>query len=128
MRDEIIFSQEQLDKKLLYWQKKLRLQDWIIEAKISRSKEMIEGVTASVNWTLNKKMASVQILDHIDYPDDVMGTRDMENDLVHELLHLHFAPINDHFSNDDETYHMFEEQAIESITSGLINTERNEAL
>ncbi|WP_433956986.1 hypothetical protein [Cytobacillus horneckiae] len=116
----VILTEEQLREKLKYWVKILRLQDWIIEVKIARGKDMLENASACVNWTLSKKMASIKVLDPIDYPDDVMGERDMENDLVHELLHLHLAPINDYFNNNNDFYNTFEEQAIESITSGLI--------
>lgn len=122
--DEVVFNQEQLEERLLYWQEKLRLQDWIIEVNIKRLRDMGIEALANVNWSLNKKMATISILDPIDYPPDCMGTRDMENDLVHELLHLHFAPINDHFNDENNIYSTFEEQAIESITSGLISVER----
>lgn len=121
---EVILNEEELQERLKYWQEKLRLQDWIVEVQISRGKDMMEDTCACVDYTLSKKMASVKILDPIDYPDDVMGERDMENDLVHELLHLHFAPINEHFNDDNEIYSTFEEQAVESIASGLISAER----
>lgn len=121
---EIILDKEQLEERLSHWQSKLRLQDWIIEVSIARGRDMMENTSACVNWTLSKKMASIKLVDPIDYPDDVMGVRDMENDLVHELLHLHFAPINDHFNNNNDVYNTFEEQAIESISFGLIKSER----
>lgn len=121
---EVVLTDEQLQERLKYWKEKLRLQDWIIEVKLSRGRDMMEGTNACVNWVLYKKMALIKILDPIDYPGELMGERDMENDLVHELLHLHFAPINDHFGENGEVYNTFEEQAIESITSGLISAER----
>ncbi|MEK3887459.1 hypothetical protein [Bacillus sp. FSL K6-3431] len=121
---EILLTQEQLQEKLVYWQEKLRLQDWILTARIARAREMNAEYVAQVNWNLSKKMATIYILDPIDYPDDCMGDRDMENDLVHELLHLHLAPISEHFSENKAVYNTFEEQAIESIAFGLIQAER----
>lgn len=118
----VILTEDQLQEKLNYWQKRLRLQDWIIEVSISRGRDMLENSLACVNWELRKKMASIKILDQLDYPPDIMGVRNMENDLVHELLHLHFAPINDHFG-EEGFYTTFEEQAIESIASGLTYNE-----
>lgn len=120
----ITLSNEQLQERLAYWQEKLRLQDWIIEVKIKRGMDMMSETSACVNWTLSKKMATISILDPIDYPPNCMGERDMENDLVHELLHLHFAPISDHFGENRSVYSTFEEQAIESIAFGLVETER----
>lgn len=121
---EVLLTQEELENKLEYWKEKLRLQDWDIEVSIRRKNDMQFDALAIVSWTLSKKMATIRVLDQIDYDPSCMGVRDMENDLIHELLHLHFAPINDHFSNDNDVYSTFEEQAIESITSGLISSER----
>ncbi|MUK89144.1 hypothetical protein GMD78_12245 [Ornithinibacillus sp. L9] len=120
---ETILSEEQLQEMLKYWQEKLRLQDWIIEVKVRRERDMMQDSLACVNWTLSKKMATISILDQVDYDPSFIWVRDMENDLVHELLHLQLAPISDHFK-DNEFYSTFEEQAIESIASGLIALER----
>ncbi|WP_157800947.1 hypothetical protein [Bacillus solitudinis] len=120
---EVILSQEELEERLAYWQEKLRLRDWIITIRIVREKEMDPNRAAEISWTLSKKMASVRILDPIDYPDGLMAMQDMENSLVHELLHLHFAPIHED-AHDREHYEVFEEQAIESITHGLIAVAR----
>lgn len=120
----MVLSQEELEQKLSYWQKRLRLQDWLIEVRIARVREMDQDCAAQVNWVLPKKMATIYVLDQIDYPPDITGERDMENDLVHELLHLHLAPIHDHYGKDCSMYSMFEEQAIESIAFGLVDSER----
>lgn len=120
----IILSQDQLNESLIYWQDKLRLNDWIIELKLKRARDMREDCAGSVNWVLSKKMAIIHILEAIDYPDDVMGVQDMENTLVHELLHLHFASINDVFGNNSDIYEIFEEQAINSIADGLLKIYR----
>lgn len=117
---EVIFTQDQLQEKLLEWQKRLRLQDWIIKVKLVRERDMnLDGVQGEVFWVIEKKMATIRILDPIDYPPNEMEPQDMENILVHELLHLHFAPLRyDDFSE------IAEEQAIESITSGIIASYR----
>jgi hypothetical protein len=120
--EEVILTEEQLQERLQEWQKRLRLQDWIITAKIKRARELMDETQATVSWQLAKKMAMISIMDPIDYPPDSMEPQDMENSLVHELLHLHFAPLNQ--NDDDERYHIGEEQAIESIASGLINAAR----
>lgn len=120
----IVLSENELKEKLKYWKEKLRLQDWIIDIKVVRSYEMEMEALASVNWVLSKKMATIAIMDQIDYDPSFMGIRDMENDLVHELLHLHFAAINDHYGKSEDVYNTFEEQAIESIVFGLVEVSR----
>jgi hypothetical protein len=118
--EEIILTQEQLEKKLEEWQKRLRLQDWIIKVRIARASELPEGSMACVRATLAKKTAGILILDPIDYEPDLMLPQDMENSLVHELLHLHLEPIH----MEDDTKLIAVEQAIESITSGLLAAHR----
>ena len=117
---EVIFSQEELQEKLKTWQKRLRLQDWIIKVHIVRGRDMkLEECQAEVSWTIAKKTATVRIIDPLDYPSDVTDPQDMENSLIHELLHLHLAPITG--GDVDGVFHIAEEQAIESITSGIIS-------
>lgn len=121
--DEIIFSQEQLEEKLLYWQENLRLRDWIIKVTIKRQREMSQSNRlGEVEFNIYTKTAMISVLDPIDYDD--WGKQDMENTLVHELLHLHFSEINYHFGGQEDVYSVLEEQAIESIAHGLIKTER----
>ncbi|MBD8007456.1 hypothetical protein [Bacillus norwichensis] len=118
---EIIFTQAQLEQKLKEWQQRLRLQDWIIKVGIVREKQFcVADRAAEVVWTLEKKMASIRILDPLDYPEDCMEPQDMESSLVHELLHLHLAPLRYHFGDKSEIYDTFEEQAIESIAYSLV--------
>jgi hypothetical protein len=121
----VILTQEELEQKLQEWQKRLRLQDWNIDVKIKRARDILDGCQAEVNWVLTKKMAIISIMDPFDYPSDSMEPQDMEDSLVHELLHLHLAPISN-YGNDDN-YQIFEEQAIESIASGLIAAYRENA-
>lgn len=122
--EEVIFTDEQLQEKLKEWQKRLRLQDWIITAKIKRGRDLSNDSQANVHYVLPKKMATISIMDPIDYPPDSMVPQDMEDSLVHELLHLHFAPISD--DDDDDKYYTAMEQMIESIASGLISAIRKQ--
>lgn len=116
---EVIFTQEELQEKLEIWQKRLRLQDWIIQVRIVREREMkLEGCQAEVSWTLENKTATIRMLDPLDYPPDSNIQQDMEDSLIHELLHLHLAPITG--QDVDGVFRIAEEQAIESITSGII--------
>lgn len=123
MMREVVYAEEQLIERLKYWQKKLNLSDWRIKINICRARDMREDCAGSINWTLSNKMASISILDPIDYPTDVMEVQDMENTLVHELLHIHLAPLNDDYSQN-EHYTLFEEWAICSIVGALIELER----
>ena len=117
---EVIYSDEQLKEKLSYWKKRLRLNDWIIKAMIVRQRDFSSPERlGEISYNIHNKTALIKILDPVDYDD--WEKQNMERILVHELLHLHFANIHYHFGKESEFYEVFEEQAIESITHGLIN-------
>lgn len=121
-----ILNEKQLAKRLKYWQKKLGLSDWEIDASICRANHMGAERAGEINWTLQNKQASIRLLDPTDYPDLGVFEQDMEGTLVHELLHLHHAPINDYYSKDCEQYTLYEEWAINAVADALIKLERKE--
>jgi hypothetical protein len=119
----VILTEDELRAKCVEWQRILRLQDWIISVGIFRKRDMKgENRCGEVEWTLEKRMASIRILDPVDYPDGLMEEQDMELTLVHELLHLHLVAVTpDH---EDELRHCALEQAIDAISRGLVALKR----
>ena len=123
--EAFILTEEQLQQRLLYWQERLNLRDWKLKVKIDRGSDIGGDYQGGINWSLNSKSASIRILDPIDYPKHSMEEQDMENTLVHELLHIHFALISEKCNPQPmEIYNLFEEQAIESLAEALIELER----
>ncbi len=118
---EVILTQEQLEERLAYWQEKLRLRDWIITASIKRMSQFSQPDRAGeVFSSYDGKEAAIKLLDPEDHSyGDGFAPYDMEHVLVHELLHLHTGAIK-----AEDEYSLAEEQAIESIVSGLIALER----
>jgi len=109
-------NQQELNKALEYWKRVLRLQDWDIKAEICRQKDIdIDDAQGQCNWVLEKKQAYIRILDPIDYPS-TRFEQNHEETLVHELLHLHFAP----FDAESELEHILQHQAIVAISRALV--------
>lgn len=119
---------EELAQMLGFWMDILKLKEWDVKVKICRARDMQEGTAGTINWEVNHKDAFIRLLDPIDYPEDSMRDQDMEETLVHELLHLHFSTISENFGGgkNNEFYSLFEEQAICSIAAGLIKLHRSE--
>lgn len=117
---EVILNEEELKELCLEWQKILRLQDWTIVVHIERQRDLPDGAQANIRYTLATKKALIRIVDAIDYPPDSMLPQDMEHSLVHELAHLHLGPC----TAEDGT--IAEDQAVESITDGLIYLKRKD--
>lgn len=121
--DDEVFVQE-LRKQLVFWQKVLYLQDWTIDIRIVRQWEMGDQLTlAQCEWFIQRKDAIIRVL----APSDLPGVShrflndeecDYDISVVHELLHLHFAPFH---KAEDEVAH---EQAINSISRGIVKAWR----
>lgn len=113
-------TNEELQTACAEWQKRLRLQDWIVKCKIVRQKEMInETAAAEVKHYIMKKQAIIRMRDPIDFPEEVIMEQDMEWDLIHELLHLYLAPL--HTDETDEAV----EQIVECLASSFITLHRD---
>jgi hypothetical protein len=117
-------KQDELNELLAMWQYLLRLQDWDIKAKFARVSTFDVGQSeGEVNWVLSKRQAIVKILDPVDYPEDAGWPQDAEQTLVHELLHLHFAPFDAESGSPELTA---QEQAIEAISKALVGIKRGD--
>jgi hypothetical protein len=116
-----IFTEEELIDLCRWWQEKLYLEFWEVALRISRDKDMKKSGQAEVDCVLPKAMATIRILDPIDYPHSPFK-QDMEKSLVHELLHLHFTPFDD-FA-DDSLEHFMLERAVDQIAKTLVNLKR----
>ena len=98
------------------WQQLLKLQDWDVSVTIeSLDNEDIEG---DVTWVLEKKFADIRLTS--EHPD-AMRPYDMEQTLVHDLLHLHFAPFD---AKSKTVKAIAQEQTINAIASALVNLKR----
>ncbi|MDD9147833.1 hypothetical protein OYT88_04620 [Sporolactobacillus sp. CQH2019] len=117
---EVILTDKQLQERLKYWQERLRLRDWDIEAEIVPLSAMDDQTHGGENtYLLQSKASRISILNHGDYQNmNCIIPHDMEETLVHELLHLHFAPF------DSEKNYMPIEQAIESLAKAFVETDR----
>jgi hypothetical protein len=122
---EVLLDDEQLEERLRYWQKRLRLQDWRIEAVIVRGRE-IEYNDALADYTIPIRQAYIKVADATDWAPMLPQPLDMEWNLVHELLHVVWAlptsSIDRGTEERLERWHM--EQSIEATTHALISLER----
>jgi len=114
-------TQEQLQALCQEWQAILRLQDWDVRCKIVRKRELEGERAGECRWQLDTKQALIRILDPIDWPTDCEWPQDIEQTLVHELLHLHMAPFQPEHGTLE---HVTMEQAIKSIATGLVRLRR----
>jgi hypothetical protein len=113
-----------LKRLMRWWQKKLRLCDWVVTVRFAKQEEFEDGDgQGQNNWNLHARSSEILILhpdeyNPADYPNSI--PQDIEDCLVHELLHLHLATWNT--KNRAEGVHL--EQAVEAVTGCMIALRR----
>lgn len=119
--EAVIYTQEQLIEKCAEWQKVLRLQDWTVDLQLKRERDFTnKDCNAEIGLNEQKKIAFIKVIDPVDYQPGQIRFQDMEEDLVHELLHIHFWPL----TRGEEGENLAEEQAINIIAKALIHISR----
>lgn len=105
---------------LAKWQAILRLQDWNVKISYARPYQMGANREGECEFITKKKNGIIRVLDPNDYPGDIEWPQHIEQTVVHELLHFHFALI-DKFDGTD--YSLFE-QMIDSLSGTLVKLDR----
>ena len=119
----VLRNDSDLQLLLKKWQHILKLDAWRIKARICRISEMNDANAQGENtWVLAVRQSDIHILDASDFPADSLFEQDMEKTLVHELLHLHFAPFEPEDTDGLEFCAM--EQTIELLADLLVQMER----
>lgn len=105
------------------WQRRLRLQDWFVDLRVSRNHEMPSGnQDGATHFCLRTKEAVIHVLHPSDRDPRSVCRYDFEQVLVHELLHLHFAGA----TPDNDTPEMVAlEQAIDLTAWALVQAYRD---
>lgn len=115
-----VITQAALEAMCLRWQMILRLADWDVKVRFVRHWDLGADRGGEVSWTLNTKTAFITILDPRDFSTDFKWTQDVEQVLVHELVHLHLAPFDETKDKTD----MLMEQAVDLIACALVDRDR----
>lgn len=122
------FTTDTAKTALEYWQKRLRLQDWDLTLEIVRKSKITTGEFAEVEWSRIYRNAEIKLLDPVDFEEaDTARQKDMEDSLVHELLHLVLRDcrINSRDDKDKLTAQgIAEERAIDALSCALVSLHR----
>jgi hypothetical protein len=103
-------------EKVFVWQRRLKLEDWHITVLVSRASELKPDTLGNIHWDADTKSAVIRVMDAVDYKlsfDAVL--KDVENTVVHELLHLELASLP-----HSEASRSTEERAVSRITEALL--------
>jgi len=115
-RDRSRLAEQAIREKLVLWQRRLNLQDWIISVVMSHPTDLRQRTLGNIHWDANKKTALIRVLDASDYQMPFQPTmRDMEFTVVHELIHLELASLPRSEASRSE-----EEYAINRLATALL--------
>jgi hypothetical protein len=121
---------EQLSDRCAYWQKRLRLQDWDIKLEYARDRDMPNCWGQVIRWNVDNRTAVIQFVEPgsfsmVDYP---YGHFDLEDTLIHELLHIYTEGIlgrgNGMNPDRDSAQNTFAEQLCDAIAAALVALDR----
>jgi hypothetical protein len=123
-----VYTPEQLQARLEYWQACLRLQDWDIEVRLVRGATIGQGTSGELHTFRLKKRALIKILREDDYEAALEGAvfdqpHDMEYTLVHELVHLALDACTVQF-DPGTIQETAEEHAVHALASALVALDR----
>lgn len=123
MDGQFIVDETGLRELLKVWEEILNLQSWDVKTGIYRERDFCGPERQGENeYNLATGTSLIRILDPADYPESKFK-QDMEITLVHELLHLLFAPFEPDEGNN-ELEHKFMERAICQLSEVLVRLKR----
>ena len=117
------------EKLLNEWQERLGLQDWAITLRINckQSDMELENVAGETKWTTSIKNAIIRIVSEKEYGNDRILSYDFEKILIHELLHLKFAIIDQEVNSyDSKVTEQVRHQLIDDLARALVMAKRGE--
>ena len=125
--DKEAAARRYVQQRLDLWQKRLQLQDWSIKVEITRPSDLRQGTLGNVHWDPEKKTARIRVLSVADYQTSYeRALADMEDTIVHELIHLRLASIWQYTPNRTEQSRAAEEDAVVRIAQTLLQLDRKQ--
>ena len=109
------------------WQTRLGLQEWRIKLQTDckESEMRKKGSSGCVEWTECNKTAAIEIMSKEEYGDRITEWN-LEETLVHELLHLKFSLLDDNAWNDEAFMpDRYIHQLVDDMARALICAKRN---
>lgn len=111
-------TEGQLTAAVMRWAKALELDGWRIEVQVAEIEDLPDAY-AKVTWVLTQRRATIR------FRKDAIRRWDIDVTIVHELLHLHLAPVEHELRQKTEDYEesltgVSVEQAIHHISESIV--------
>lgn len=115
-------KQEEAEMLLEIWQRRLRLLDWDIRVDVKRAKDMSHDDSLGLCFPNPMSMSAlIELLDPVDDTDSEPVPYNLEQTLVHELLHIPLAGTALQDEPDDKYDHIMFERWIDRLAWALVD-------
>ena len=116
-------KKKQLEELLKEWQERLALTDWTIDLRDNCRicDFVLKDCCGECEWDIVHKCAVIRIMSESEYGDRIIPF-DKEKTLVHELLHIKFALID---NSGNEVVDRYVHQLIEDLAKSFIKAKRS---
>lgn len=123
-----VFDQREAEDCLAFYQQHLRLCDWQIAIQIVKKADGLNhAYAADVDFRVYKKTALIRLMCEEDY--DVSDVpQDHEFSVVHELVHLHYAPLEPLLEKCSPLSDVMLEQSVNALAGAIISMRRNQGV
>jgi hypothetical protein len=120
-------TRRQLRSICSYWQRELRLMDWVVNLRFVYGDEIVEDGhwLAQVSADNRYQEAWLDVLHPKKRPEHHASDEDLEKSIVHELLHIKFSMWKEMVGQDDECFG--EELAVNHIAELLVRMRHSKA-
>lgn len=118
-------TEEEANRLFKYWVKVLHLEDWeiVFKWKVRANDMNLEKSVGCNSYNETDGSSLIQILDEDEYNNDLFPM-DYEKTLVHELLHLKFAFLDD---SGDAIRDSMTHRLINDMSKALVEARRSDA-
>ena len=118
-------TQNKLEFFVRKWQKTLGLQDWEIKIRHTHHSDLAGGRSADIQMNLEARGALVQILEPGHYYHWLNKEQDVEEDIVHELIHIPLQAVEIYARRKEEkAIEIAVENGVNQIKTALIMLDR----
>jgi hypothetical protein len=118
--DVVQTSQQFAEERLGVWKERLDLGEWQVSIVMTKRADLKPRTLGGIRWDKGKKTAVISVMHPADYAvghEEML--KDMEETVVHELLHLKLSPLK-----KSEAARSSEEVAVNGIAGALLKLDR----
>ena len=116
---ERVYSLSQCRERVELWKRRLGLTGWRINVDFAHQMNLDENTQGQIKIYAYSRTASILLPSPETYSNDVYPLQDMEDTIIHELIHIVFDAID--AKEKSNTEHLMYERGIRAMSQALLD-------